>query len=110
MLLLDSLCPQFDGCPNTNLFRGHFGIEFNCSDHRYAWSISPFEFVLCFGLTDNLRYCLSQPDHWFALDTGIPALTSAWIFDHVNDRLCAICDSNTEIFPRQQFEAPAAHV
>ena len=41
---------------------------------------------------------------------GIPALTSAWIFDHINDRLCDIRDSNTEIFPPRQYAAPAAHI
>ncbi len=33
MVALDSLCPQFDGSPNTNLFRCRFGMEFNCDDH-----------------------------------------------------------------------------
>jgi hypothetical protein len=79
VLSLDSLCPQFNGSPNTNLFRGHFGVEFNCSNHHYVRAISPFKFASCYGFTDNLRYHLSQPDHWFALNAGIPALTSAWI-------------------------------
>jgi hypothetical protein len=103
VLSLDSLCPQFDGSPNINLFRGHFGIKFNCGNHHYVRDISPFEFAPCHGFTNNLWYCLLQPDHWFALDAGIPALTSAWIFDHVNDKLCEIQDSNTEIFPPRQF-------
>ena len=98
VLSLDSLCPQFDGCPNTNLFCCYFGIEFDCGDHHYVWSISPFKFALCYGFTKNLRYHLSQPDHWFVLDATIPALTSEGIFDHINKRLCAICDNNTEIF------------
>jgi hypothetical protein len=90
VLSLESLCPQFNGSPNTNLFWGHFGIEFNCGDHHYVRAVSPFEFASCYGFTDNLRYCLLQPDHWFALNTGIPYLTSAWIFDHVSDKLCEI--------------------
>ncbi len=110
VLSLDSLCPQFYGSPNTNLFCGHFIVEFNCGNHHYVRAISPFEFASCYGFTNNLWYCLSQPDHWFALDAGIPALTSTWIFDHVNDKLCEIRDSNTEIFPPRQFTAPAAHV
>jgi hypothetical protein len=107
---LDSLCPQFDGSPNTNLFHCHFGMEFNCNNHTYVRVISPFKFALCFGFTDNLWYCVLQPDHGFTLDAGIPALTSAWIFDHINERLCAIHDSNMEIFPPHQYAAPASHI
>ncbi len=103
---LDSLCPQFDGFPNTNLFRYHFGIEFNCDNHTYVRAILPFKFALQFGFTDNLWYCLSQPDQWFALDAGIPALTSAWIFDHMYERLCAICISNAEIPPPPSIRSP----
>jgi len=44
------------------------------------------------------------------LDAGIPALPSAWIFDHIHEQLVTICDSNTEIFPPNQYAAPAAHV
>jgi hypothetical protein len=110
VLSLDSLCPLFDGSPNTNLFCGRFGVEFNCSDQHYVRAISPFKFASCYGFTDNLWYRLLQPDHWFPLNAGIPALTSAWIFDHVNDKLCEIGDSNTKIFSPIQFAAPAAHV
>ena len=51
---VDSLYPQFDGSPNTNLFCGHFGIEFNCGDNCYVRSISPFKFASCSGFTNNL--------------------------------------------------------
>ncbi len=85
VLSLDSLYPQLDGSPNTNLFCTHFGVEFNCSDHHYLRAITPFEFASCYGFTNNLWYRLLQPDHWFALDAGISALTLAWIFDHVNE-------------------------
>ncbi len=54
VLSLDSLCPQFDGSPNTNLFCGHFGIKFNCGDHHYVRAISPFKFASCYSFTDNL--------------------------------------------------------
>ncbi len=104
---LDSLCPQFDRSP---LFCYHFGVEFNCNDHTYVRAISPFKFALNFGFTNNLRYHLSQPDHWFALIADIPALTSVWIFDHIYERLCAIRNSNTENFPPRQYAAPAAHI
>jgi hypothetical protein len=62
------------------------------------------------GLTNQLRYCLSQHVNWYALDTGIPELTSAWIFDHIHKRLVTIRDSNTKVFPPNQYAAPAAHV
>jgi hypothetical protein len=57
-----------------------------------------------------LRYWISQHGNWFALDAGIPALTSAWIFDHILDRLLSIRDSTTEIFQPNQFAAPAATI
>jgi hypothetical protein len=110
VLSLDSLCAPFDGAPNANLFGHHFGIEFHYDDHTYVRAILPFEFTSCFGLTDDLRYWLSKPDNWFALDAGIPVNTSAWVFDHVLDRLCAIRDSNSEIFEPNQFAASAAHI
>jgi len=44
------------------------------------------------------------------LDAGIPALTSAWVFDHIHERLVAIRDSNTEVFGPHQYAAPAAHI
>ncbi len=59
---------------------------------------------------DSLRYRLSQHAYWHALDAGIPALTSAWIFDHILKRLMAIWNSNTKIFPPNQFAAPASHI
>jgi hypothetical protein len=111
VLSLDSLlCLPFDGSSNTNLFCYHFGVEFHCNGHMYVRAISPFEFTSCFGFTDNLCYRLSHPDHWFALDTCIPALTSAWLLDHIHDWLCSIRASNLEIFPPWHYAAPAAHI
>jgi hypothetical protein len=49
---LDSLCPPFDGSPNSNIFRDWFGIEFHADDHTHVRAISPFEFTSCFGLLD----------------------------------------------------------
>ncbi len=110
VLSLDSLCPPFNGLPNTTMFCGCFGIKFHADDHTHVLAISPFEFTSCFGLTDQLRYRLSQPVNWYALDAGVPALTSVWIFDHIHERLVVICDSNTEIFLPNHFAAPAAHI
>jgi hypothetical protein len=110
VMSLDSLCPAFDGSPNTNLFCSWFGIEYHVDDHAHVCAILPFEFTSCFGLTDHFRYRLSQHVNWYALDAGIPALTSAWIFDHIHERLGAIRDSNTEIFPPRQYATLAVHV
>ncbi len=95
---MDSLCPPFDGAPNTNLFRHFFGVEFHYLNRSYVRALSPFEFTSCFGFTDDLCYRLSLPENWYALDAGIPAHTSAWIFDHAFDRLSHIRNSNAEIF------------
>ncbi len=108
VLSLDSLCPPFNSSPNSNTFRSRFGIEFHAADHTHIRAISPFEFTSCFGLTNQLKYRLAQHVK-YALDGGIPALTSAWIFDHILKQLKLICDSNTEIFPPYQFAAPAVH-
>jgi hypothetical protein len=110
VMSLDSLCPVVDGLPNTNLFCSRFGIEYHVDDHACVRAIFPFEFTSCFGLTDHFRYRLSQHVNWYALDASIPALMSAWIFNHVHERLGEIQDSNTEIFPPRQYAAPAAHV
>jgi hypothetical protein len=77
VLSLDSLCPPLNSSPNSNIFRSCFGIEFHAADHTHVRAISPFEFTLCFGLNDQLRYRLTQHINWYALDGGIPALTSA---------------------------------
>jgi hypothetical protein len=50
-------------------------------------------------LTNQLRYRLAQHGNWYALDGGIPALTLAWIFDHILEGLELIHNSNTKIFP-----------
>jgi hypothetical protein len=61
-------------------------------------------------LIDKLRYRLSQHDNWFALDAGVPALSPAWVFDHILDRLLSIRDSTAEIFKPNRFVAPAATI
>jgi hypothetical protein len=59
---------------------------------------------------DSLRYRLAQPICWHTLDAGVPGITSAWIFDHVHERLLRIRNANTEVFPPNQYAAPAAHI
>ena len=58
---------------------------------------------------DNLVYKLSHPDSIFAMNRAIPGMTSAWILDHVHDRLSNICDKKTEIFESSNHAAAAAH-
>jgi hypothetical protein len=110
VLLHDSLCPPFDCSSTINIFKCHFGIKFHDDDHTYVQPFLPFEFTLCFGLIDKLRYQLSQHGNWFALEAGIPALTSVWVFDHILDCLLSICNLTVEIFEPNQFTAPAATI
>jgi hypothetical protein len=110
VLSLESLCPPFDGLLNTNVFGSRFSIKFHAEGNTHIRAILAFKFTSCFGLMDHLQFCLSQHLHWYALDGGIPALTSARIFNHILDRLLLIRDSNTEIFSPNQFAPPAAHI
>ena len=109
VLLLRSLCLPYNGSLNTNLFCSRFGVEFHADGNTRVRPILPFEFTSCFGLMDLLRYCLAQPIYWHALDAGIPGITPAWIFKHICKQLLLIQDSNMEVFPPNQFAAPAAH-
>ncbi len=89
-------------------FGHYFGIEFKCKGHTYVRATLPFEFVLCFRLTDRLTYTLSHPSNAFCLDAAFPALTLERIFEHILDRCIQIRSSNFEIFKPNQYAAPAA--
>ena len=102
------LCPPFNPITNTNGFGHYFGIKFMHNGHTYVCAISPFEFVSCFCLTNELTFKLSHPSNAFCLDAAIPAHTSAWIFEVLLDRCIHICSSNFEIFEPTQFASPAA--
>ena len=104
---LDSFCPAFDSAPNSNIFQQYFGIEFKHLDHTYVRAISPFEFVSCHGLVNDLTYRLSKPEHKYSMDAAVPAMTSAWLFDHILDRLISIRDANCEIYDAAHHAAPA---
>ncbi len=104
----DGLCPRFEPCDNSNLFRHHFGIEFNHEGHNYVSAISPFEFACCFNLNDDITYKLSHQSSILSLDVAIPGHTSAHIFNQILSRLVCIRDANCSIFSPNQYAAPAA--
>jgi hypothetical protein len=45
VLSADSLYPQFDACPNQNMFQQFFGIEFHYDGHTYVRAIYAYEFT-----------------------------------------------------------------
>ena len=110
VVCVDGLCPPFDPTSNSNLFGHYFGMEFVHCDNTYVRSISPFEFARCFRLGDELTYKLSHPTNQFCLDAGIPALTSARIFEQIHEWCSHIRSQNFEIQEPNQFAAPAACV
>jgi hypothetical protein len=108
VLSVDNLCPPFNPITNTNVFGHYFGIEFKHNGHTYGRAISPFEFVSCFCLTNELTFKLSHPSNVFCLDAAIPACTSALIFELVLDRCIQIRSSNFKIFEPNQYATPTA--
>ncbi len=108
VLSVDNLCPPFNPIANTNVFGHYFGIKFKHDGHTYVRAISPFKFVLCFCLTNELTFKLSHLSNAFCLDAAIPARTSALIFELVLDRCIQICSSNFDIFEPNQYAALAA--
>lgn len=108
VLSLDGLCPPFRPQPNLNLFQNSFGIEFVHDGHVFVRPFSPFELARCFCLSDDITHALSQPDNVFLLQDGIPAHTSAWIFDQIYERLIQIRNANIELFDPSRHAAPAA--
>jgi hypothetical protein len=110
VLSWDSLCPPFTSAPSCIIFQSHFGVKFFVNGKQYVHQFSPFEYTSCYQFQDSLGYQLSHWDNWYALNAGIPAMTSLWILDSLHDRLCQIRDSNFEILQPNQFAAPAAHI
>jgi hypothetical protein len=110
VLSTDSLCPPFDACPNRNIFQQFFGIEFHFKGHTYVRAISAYEFTCCFRLIEKIQYCLSHANYKYGLDASMPLKTSAWIFEQVHSHLVHLRDANSEVFPPDQFAAPAATI
>jgi hypothetical protein len=110
VLSCESMCPPFESCPNRNLFRQFFGIEFHHDGHTYVRALSTYEFSRCFGLIEDIQYRLSHERYKFSLDAAMPGRTSSWIFDQVHTHLVYLRDANSEIFSPNQFAAPAATI
>jgi hypothetical protein len=104
----DGLCPRFEPCDNSNLFRHLFGIKFTYEGHTYVRAISPFEFARCYNLEDEITYKISHQSNIFCLDAAIPGRTSAHIFDQLLTCLVSIHDANCSLFSPNQYAAPAA--
>jgi hypothetical protein len=104
----NGLCSPFDAGDNQNMFQHLFGIEFSYENHTHVLGISPIKFAWCFGFYNNLTYHLSHPLCKFALDTAIPSMTSAWIFDQIHAQFVFLCDSNCKIFSPNKWAAPVA--
>jgi hypothetical protein len=110
VILWDSLCPPFTSAPNCNIFQSHFAVEFFADGKQYVHQFSPFKYTSYYRFMDNLCYRLLHWNNWYALDAGIPAMTSLSILDSLHDRLCQMHNSNFEIFQPNQFATPAAHI
>jgi hypothetical protein len=110
VILWDCLCPSFTSAPNCNIFQSHFGVKFFVDGKQYVRQFSPFEYTFCYHFMNSLCYHLLHWNNWYALDAGIPAMSSLWILDSLHDCLCQIRDSNFEIFQPNQFAAPAANI
>ncbi len=105
---VDGLCPPFQPTENGNLFGHYFAVEFVHDGHTYVRAISPFEFVSCFCLFNELTYELSHPCNACCMDANIPSRTLTQILDQVMDQCVCICECNVEIFEPRQYAAPAA--
>jgi hypothetical protein len=110
VMSVGGICPALTPIVNTNIFGHYFGIQFCHDGHTYIHAISPFEFVSCFRLSDNITYKLLHPSNAFCMDATVPALTSICIFEHVLDRCIQIRSRNFEIFQPNQHAALAACV
>ena len=108
VISVDGLCPPFVPDETPNLFGHHYGIEFLHDGHTYVQPISPFEFVSCHQLGDDITYKLSHPSNTFCLDAAVPGLTSACIFGDIHERCIHIRAQNCELFDPRQYAAPAA--
>jgi len=110
VMSLDNLCPPYESQPNKNIFLDSFGVEYICDNNTLIRPFSPFELARCHALTDDITYKLSHPSYVFLLDGAVPARVSAWIFDHIFEKLIEIRNSNCEVFDPARHAAPAAAI
>ena len=103
----DGLCPPLCS-PNTNIFGGNFGIEFQDDTTTYIRPIASYEIARCYRLHDDVTYALSHPGNHMLLDSAIPRRTSAAFLDVITQRLEAIRTENFEIHDPRLSHAPAA--
>ncbi len=107
VISVDGLCLPFVPDKTPNLIGHHFGIEFFHDGHTYVRPISPFEFVSCHKLGNEITYKLSHPTNTFCLNSAVPGLTSACIFDDIHERCIHIQAQNCKLFDPRQYATPA---
>jgi hypothetical protein len=95
---------------NDNLFQQLFGIKFSHEGSIFVGPFLQFKVEWFFSLSKDLTHRLSQPNCHVKLEHGIPAHTSAWLFDQVVDKLIEIHNANYKVFNPVNYTAPAAVV
>ncbi len=110
VISVDGICRSFTPIANINIFCHYFGIEFWHSWHTYVHTISPFKFVPCFCLSEEITYKLSHPSNAFCMDASVLALTSVHVFKHILECCLKTWSLNFENFQLNQYAAPAACV
>jgi hypothetical protein len=108
VISVNGLYPPFLQDEKPSLFSQHFGIEFLHDGHTYVQPISPFKFISCHQLGNEITYKLLHPSNTFCLDATIPGVTSARIFSKPHKRCLHICVQNCKLFNPRQYAAPAA--
>ena len=97
------------GPSNFNVFGNLFGIAFTSNNMKMIRKISPFEYISCFQLCDNLTYILlNDKDYIPLLENGLPGLSSNEIITAIHFRLQQSRNDNTEIMIPDHSMAPAA--
>ena len=71
-------------------------------------AILPYEFICCYGLSNNILHAFSQPSNYKLADYGIPALTSFAVLHTVCERLLLIQQENFEVVDASSHGATAA--
>ena len=84
---MDNLAPPLDPV-NFNVFGRLFGVSFIADDVSYIRSISPFEYVRCYQLDDNLTKIISEEKQYLdLLHNGVPGFSSTEIITALHFRM-----------------------